>query len=266
MNSLLNDSQIFRSKVFKTHYELSGGDMFKPVLRTDVVSTMGMADYNDDELINTVVYLDQKGYLGSGSNITENITVQGIDEYENGFPTLGRPVDMQEIDFDLLNDLVSQIDAAEDLAKQGLLNFTERAELQTKVQQGLDESIPKDTILWRKYDKERRVTRWSNAATITGYVTENNHLIFWRGFIEEILISEGADAQPNKLIINQNEPFTARSTIRSLLGGAKKSIYIIDNYASDIVVLRVLETYKRNMPTMDKKFLQERQTPTSYPT
>jgi hypothetical protein len=79
----------FRKKVLQVHYDLSGGKTLNPVLRPEVAKHLGISDYNDEELINTIAYLEAKRLLKVADNMDDQITDLGIDEVENKFPKLG---------------------------------------------------------------------------------------------------------------------------------------------------------------------------------
>lgn len=81
-------NQELRVEVLRAHYELADGDPVKGVMRTDVAERLGINDYNDSKLMAAILYLADKGYFSHGSNITENLSSKGIDEYEQGFPAL----------------------------------------------------------------------------------------------------------------------------------------------------------------------------------
>lgn len=79
----------FRRRVLQAHYDLSGGNTLNPVLRSEVAKRLGIGDYNDAELINTIAYLEDKNLLKVADNMDDQITSLGLDEVDNKFPKLG---------------------------------------------------------------------------------------------------------------------------------------------------------------------------------
>ena len=75
-----------RKKVLQAHYDLSGGKTLNPVLRSEVAKRLGISDYNDAELIDTIAYLEDKKLLKVADNMDDQITSLGLDEVDNKFP------------------------------------------------------------------------------------------------------------------------------------------------------------------------------------
>jgi hypothetical protein len=85
----MEEKNDFRRKVLKAHYDLSGGKTLNPVLRSEVAKRLGINDYNDTELIETIAYLEDKHLLKVADNMDDQITSLGLDEVDNKFPNLG---------------------------------------------------------------------------------------------------------------------------------------------------------------------------------
>lgn len=86
--SIMKNSKEFRKKVLQIHYDISKGNTWNPVMRTIVAQRLELKDYNDNDLLGTTKYLEDKGYLKVLTNMEDQITDLGIDEVENGFPNL----------------------------------------------------------------------------------------------------------------------------------------------------------------------------------
>lgn len=78
----------FRKKILQLHYDISQGNALNLVIRTFVAEKLGFEDYNDDELLGAIRYLEDKGYLKVATNMEDQITDLGIDEVEESFPNL----------------------------------------------------------------------------------------------------------------------------------------------------------------------------------
>lgn len=87
----------FRKKVLQLHYDISKGSTWNLVMRTLVAEKLDLANYNNDELLGTIKYLEDKGYLKVVTNMEDQITDLGIDEVEKSFPSLCSSEKKEEI-------------------------------------------------------------------------------------------------------------------------------------------------------------------------
>ncbi|MFZ2188210.1 MAG: hypothetical protein WAV73_01435 [Candidatus Moraniibacteriota bacterium] len=76
----------FRKKVLQLHYDISDGDILNLVMRPAVAEKLNLKDFNNNELLSTIKYLEDKEYLKVITNVQDQITVAGIDEVESNFP------------------------------------------------------------------------------------------------------------------------------------------------------------------------------------
>lgn len=84
----MKNSKEFRKKVLEIHYDISKENIWNPIMRTIVAQRLELKDCNDNDLLGTIKYLEDKGYLKILTNMEDQITDLGIDEVENGFPNL----------------------------------------------------------------------------------------------------------------------------------------------------------------------------------
>ena len=244
------DKETLRQKILELHYELSDGSSWKHVLRPDVGKKLGV-DHNNDKLLGAIKYLEDKGFLKVATNVEETITVYGIDEVENGFPTLGTSEHSQKKS-DHLIKILHEIDDALKLGKEGILQLKECSELEQKVMNTIEASLIEGSENWRRFDKEKKRTRWKSV-TNNGYLDPKDlgGLEFWRSFIEKLLNEEGKSIKKEH-IIKAGEPYTARKILREVLRKASQTIAIQDNYVDETLFL-LLEPFKQ-----DNKGLQVR--------
>ena len=93
----MKDVKEFRKKVLQIHYDVSKGNTWNQVVRTIVSQKLELEDYNDNVLLGTIKYLEDKGYLKTFTNMEDQITDLGIDEVENGFPSFCPKNNKEEI-------------------------------------------------------------------------------------------------------------------------------------------------------------------------
>ncbi len=237
----INERRNFRSKVLQIHYEISTGNLWTGVLRPDVATKLGIEDYNDDELLNAIKYLEGKDFLQVGSNVDDRITVAGVDEVESGYPTLGSP-DTARNEEERVLLLLSEIDKADGLARKGLLRQSELTSLNQQATDLLTDVLDMNTDLGREYDKSRKQTVWTQESH-TGYVTDIGTLNQQRKFLNDYLESMGSKPVKKEVYIHKGAFFTGRQYLRNILKGAKTSIAIQDNYIEDPEFLNILEPY-----------------------
>lgn len=84
----MENKKEFRKKVLQIHYDVSTGNTWNLVMRTIVAEKLGLKNYTDDDLLGTIKYLEDKGYLKASTNMEDQITDLGIDEVENSYPHL----------------------------------------------------------------------------------------------------------------------------------------------------------------------------------
>lgn len=247
------DKKELRRKVLQLHYDLSGGNSLPLIMRPDVGEKLGI-DYNGDELIGTIMYLNEKGFLKSQTNVQESITSLGIDEVENNFPILGDTRANVTQDNELL-EMLAEIDEKMELAKKALLLYTELQETQRKAEILLEKTIKKDTELWRDFDKHKTTTYWEKYPS-GKYTNETGRLGLWRGFIAKALDAQGIDENKKQQLIQKGQYFTARQIVRNILDKAKSKIDIQDNYLS-IEILAMLEEYVTKNPNLSIRMLTQ---------
>lgn len=85
---VMENKKEFRKKVLQIHYDVSTGNTWNLVMRTIVAEKLRLKNYNDNDLLGTIKYLEDKAYLKAATNMENQITDLGIDEVENGFPNL----------------------------------------------------------------------------------------------------------------------------------------------------------------------------------
>lgn len=143
-----------------------------------------------------------------------------------------------------LTGLLARVADAEDLAAKNLYREEEYALLSADMQQALSEVLPKDSEIQREYERERRMTRW-HQPTHTGFL-DTQHIgdvLFWRSFIVKAIEALGGAAPVNQQVIPAGDTFTARKALRKVMGEAKASIAIFDEYLDDTEVLNIIEPY-----------------------
>lgn len=86
--AIMKNNNEFRKKVLQIHYDISKGNIWNPVMRTIVAQRLELKDYNENDLLGAIKYLEDKGYLKTLTNMNDQITALGIDEVENDFPNL----------------------------------------------------------------------------------------------------------------------------------------------------------------------------------
>ncbi len=246
------DNKLLRKKVLETHYELSKGNSWNLVMRLDIGKRLGI-DYNSDELLGAMKYLEDKGFLKCETNVQDSITTYGIDEVENNFPTLGLSEESEKDSTQLIN-ILFEIEDRVQLGKKGLLRFDECSDLEKKVKETIEASLVKDSEAWREFDKEIRRTRYKTV-TRDGYLapSDTGELEFWKNFIKKILDKEGKEVKKERMI-KVGEHYTARRVLREILKKAKLSITIQDNYV-DESIFNLLDPYKQENPKLQIKIL-----------
>lgn len=251
----ISERKTLRSRVLEAHYELSRGNLWTGVLRPDIAKRLGIADYNDNDLLNAIKYLEDKGFLKVGSNVDDSITTSGVDEVEDGFPALGKPKGDESGEALVL---IGKIEQAEELAGKGLLKEDERSALITEANSFLENYLDPDSELGRTYDKDRRhYTVWTTPSR-SGYTHELGRLTSLKRFLEEFLSSKGVKAPRREVLIKQGDTYTGRQHIRTILAGAKTSIDIQDNYISDPDFLNIVQSYVAQNPSLKLRILTGR--------
>ena len=76
-----------RWKVLKAHYELSQGNSWNFVMHKDIAKKVEIIP-NSDVLFGVYKFLEDKGFLKPQTNVEYSITTNGLEEVENGYPTL----------------------------------------------------------------------------------------------------------------------------------------------------------------------------------
>ncbi len=155
-----------------------------------------------------------------------------------------------------LLEMLSKIDESLDLAKKGLLLYTELQELQRNVEIALEKNIDHSTELWRDFDRHRTVTYWQKYPS-SKYTSETGRLPLWREFIVKALEAKGINENRKQQLVQKGQYFTARQIIREVLGKAKDRIDIQDNYAN-IELLAILENYVNENPKLKIRILTQR--------
>lgn len=152
--------------------------------------------------------------------------------------------DQEESSEKRLTDLLAKIAKAEELAAKRLYREDEETALETELHKTLEDVLVPDSELQREYDRERRTTRWREVSR-DGYLhtSDIGHLLFWKDFIVKALEDLGGSASVAQQIIPAGEFFTARAAIRQIMGGAKSTVAIFDEYLDDTEVLNIVEPY-----------------------
>lgn len=160
---------------------------------------------------------------------------------------------MQE---DELLQMLTKIDEKLDLAKDGLLLYTELQETQREAELLLERVIEQDTRLWREFDSQKTTTYWSKYPK-GKYTNETGRLQLWREFIVKTLNEIGVEENKKQQLINKGQYYTARKTVREILQQATNTIDIQDNY-SDLELLNILEEYVSNNPHIKIRILMQK--------
>lgn len=90
---VMNPSEIFmhnrelRKKILELHYTLSRANSYELVMRHDVAAKLGL-NPNENVLMGVYKFLEDKHLLKCQTNVEDSITSWGIDEVEQGYPTL----------------------------------------------------------------------------------------------------------------------------------------------------------------------------------
>lgn len=246
------DNKQLRKKVLELHFELSGGNSLNFVMRTELAEKLGI-DYNDERLLSAIKYLEDKNLLKAETNVEDSITTWGIDEVEKGLPAFKTGAEPDGTGVELVN-LLQRVNEAISLGKEGLLRENEATALETQGKEILKKTIDEKSILYRKFDKENRKTRWKTKSR-DGYLnpTDLGELQFVKKYIEEVLDQE-KEIIPKERVIKTGENYTARKILRSILSKAKQSISIQDNFV-DYTLFQLLEPYKESSPELDVRIL-----------
>ncbi len=96
INTSLNPREL-RCAILQAHYDLSKGNTMLPVMRADVADALDFPDYNSEKLLSEIYFLEKKHLLQSLTNMEDLITVDGIDEVENGFPSLSPKINIDSL-------------------------------------------------------------------------------------------------------------------------------------------------------------------------
>ena len=83
----MENKKEFRKKVLQLHYDISKGNSWNLVMRTVLAEKWGIENYNNEDLLGAIKYLEDKGYLSVVTNMEDQITDLGIDEVEKNFPS-----------------------------------------------------------------------------------------------------------------------------------------------------------------------------------
>jgi hypothetical protein len=246
------DKKQLRRKVLELHYELSGGNSWNFVMRPDVGAKLGI-DYNGDEVLGAIKYLEDKSFLKSETNVQDSITVYGIDEVENNFPTLGSLGESKQDSTELIA-ILQEVEEGIRLGKKGLLRLEECSDLEKRAQEAIDNSLVEGSELWREYDKERRQTRYKSV-TRDGYLALNDigELELWKDYIKKLLNKESETIKKER-VIKTDDHYIARKILREILNKAKGSIAIQDNYIDETLFV-LLDPCKQKNPNLQIRIL-----------
>lgn len=99
------EKQKLRKAVLKIHYELSEGNSWNLVMRPEVAEKLQFQDFNNDELLGAIKYLEDKDFLKACTNVQDQITDLGIDEVENGFPNFPTEENENNVNEELESEL-----------------------------------------------------------------------------------------------------------------------------------------------------------------
>jgi hypothetical protein len=185
-------------------------------------------------------YLIDKNFIKRQDNINSSITVSGIDEVEEGFPTLGgKTDDSKEKKLLQLHDRLSGL---EDLRKQGLLTFDERDSAKKQAINVLDYVLTEDSILRRKFLKSRQGTDFTKVEYGQFAGKNDKKLEPLLEFTKKALEEFDVDASQRDIHLSAGMVYKARKIIRNILSSAQTSIDIQDNWLN-VDILPMIEPY-----------------------
>lgn len=154
-----------------------------------------------------------------------------------------------------LLQMLSTIDEKLELAKEGLLLYSELQVTQRDAELVLEKNIEKGTKLWRDYDRHKTISYWEKYPG--KYTSETGRLELWKSFIIRTLEQAGASASKKQTLITKGQYFTGRKAIKEILKEAKNKIDIQDNY-SNIELLNILETNVIENPSIKIRILTQK--------
>lgn len=130
----------------------------------------------------------------------------------------------------------------EELRRQGLLKIDERDSTETEGKNLLQESLPEDSLVKRKFLKQYSSTQWKDVTYGQFAGTQDKQLEILKNLFEEVLQEEDDPQNTEGQHIRAGEVYEARQTLRDIFSTASKSIWIQDNYL-DTEIIPILKPY-----------------------
>ncbi len=261
--NLINNRQNLRKQVLNYHYELSGGHTLKLILRSEIAKKIGLGEegYNNQELITAIQYLENKGFLKVQTNMQDSITDYGIDEVEDGFPSLfGVLVSSDETSpiVEKMEDLLGFMNDAINKCERGLLEAVPLSELLYKVELDMAEVAQNLEETWQL--KCKKLTRQMRMEPKSGVFISNSNEASekfkpWMELINEIAETlTGEKPRISESYLSTGTPYTARKILRQILLLAKSKLVVVDNFLHPETVILINDCLQNN-PNLEIKFL-----------
>ncbi len=139
--------------------------------------------------------------------------------------------------------LLEKIDKILLLGEKGLARVEEVSEIEILLKNFLKDSLDSDSEIGRRFEKWQKVSRWKIIPR-DGFAVRSHFapLEGLRNFLTEYLEEENIQPQPTQKLVKKGEVYTGRKVLREIIGKAKNTIDIQDNYIN-VETLSILEPY-----------------------
>lgn len=250
--------QNLRRTLLQEIYERSGGDHFTFVMRQELADKLGF-HYNDSRLHAGLKYLKDKYLVEYRSNVADSITTDGIDEAENGYPSLpGYSIFENDQAFSqfLLTNVLTVTGKLLDKDKKGLVKSEELHSLITEViidtREGLKKMSEEDRLMFEKITPSMQNLPKTGIFLNAGEA--KNQLQKYIDFIESKLEEMTGEPHKTETYIQTGKSFSARSYLRKIFRIASDEIFIIDTYPG-IEILDILHSIFEDNQNLKLKIL-----------
>lgn len=253
------EKQKLRKAVLKIHYELSEGNSWNLVMRPEVAEKLKFQNFNDDELLGAIKYLEDKDFLKAYTNVQDQITDSGIDEVENGFPNFPTEENESNINEELESELIvllREIKNCYEMGEKEILKKEKLEESESLIKAKLEKLIPQlnDGELSLQFEKLKSIWRTELKSGFQNKKTVIKKLGKYEEFIKKILERAiGAIPRP-EAFISAGRPYEGRKTLRLMIRGAKQKIWIVDNFMHPETLI-LLEPYLNENQNLEIRLL-----------
>ncbi|MCX6738282.1 MAG: hypothetical protein NTY11_02620 [Candidatus Parcubacteria bacterium] len=269
----IEEKQKFRREILKLHYELSEGNSLNLVMRPMVAEKLGFKeDYNNDELLGAINYLEDKGFLRVQTNVQDQITDSGIDEVENGFLNFplkedeesGNEDEGEELESELIV-LLREINDCYEKGEKGTLKKEKLEECENRVKIGLEQFIPQlgDEDLPLQLEKLR--SNW-HLPLKSGFHDKKlaiERLGKYEEFIKKIIEKITGEIPRSEAFISEGQSYEGRKTLRLIIRQAKQKIWLIDNFMHPEILI-VTEPYLIENPDLELRLLMRQKNNSNF--